>query len=631
MVRIEGPIAVLGAGNMGSGIAQACSQAGYVVRVRDVSLDILDRGRHRVGEMLDGAIERKKATPGSKEAVLDRISWTTELGPAVLGADLVVEAVFEEEAVKRDLFHQLAGLVSPSTIVVTNTSSLSVARLGEGFPGTDRFAGLHFFYPAAVNKLVEIIAGPGTSPSTQAALESLGYRLKKIPIRVQDSPGFCVNRFFVPFLNESVRIADDGLASPHTIEEVGRDLFGAALGPFELMNVTGIPIAYHSMSSLERGFGKAYAPAAGLRSHFESGATWDWKSSEVDPQRKESVANRLKGLVFGIATRLVEEGVAPAESVDRGASVGLRWKQGPFRLMSAEGLGNALRQIHAYAERWGPSFPVSRELQGRVDRGEKTWPLRSVRLEREGPIAWVLLDRPELLNSLNSELLAQLDQTFTELDRDKDVRAVVLAGSSPVFAAGADIAEMAAKDVDAGRRFGFSGQDVCRRIERFRTPVVALVEGYALGGGLELALAADFIVASEDAQLGLPEVTVGIHPGFGGATRLARLIGRAATKLLVFTGEPVSAAEAARLGFVSKVLPSASARDDARRLAYRIAEQAPLAVSWAKGVINSGMDESLDRALRLEGESAGNTFGTSDRTEGMRAFLERRKPNFTGK
>ncbi len=243
----------------------------------------------------------------------------------------------------------------------------------------------------------------------------------------------------------------------------------------------------------------------------------------------------------------------------------------------------------------------------------------------------MLLDRPEVLNALSTDLLEQLEETFRSLEKDGALRAVVLTGSSPVFAAGADIAEMERKSPAEGVEFGFVGQRAALEIERFPAPVIALVEGYALGGGLEIALAADFIVAAEGSQLGLPEVTVGIHPGMGGATRLSRLIGRAQAKMLVFTGVPVSAQEAFRLGFVAKVVPSATARDDVQALAETIASRAPLGVRWAKQVIDRGMDAPLEVALRLEADSAGRTFSTTDRTEGMRAFLERRKPAFEGK
>ncbi len=624
-------VAVLGGGTMGSGIAQAAAQAGFSVRVRDVDDAAIRRGQGLLGQMLDGAVQRKKMSSAQRDALFAKVAFSTDLAATVRDADLVVEAVFEEESVKRALFAQLAPLVGATTIVATNTSSLSVSALAEGFPEPGRFAGLHFFYPAAINKLLEIVGGRETAPATLAELERFGYLLRKIPIRTSNAAGFCVNRYFVPYLNEAARMAADGVASLATIEEVGRELFGATLGPFELMNVTGIPIAFHAETSIAKSFGAAYAPSSRLEEQFRSGQPWPWKSSTVEPEKKAAVRERFLGLTLGIATRLVEEGVATPEATDRGAVVGLRRKFGPFAQLSSVGLAEGLRLIEAYASHAPGPFPVSAELRARVTRGETTWPLRYVRVEREGPVAWVLLDRPEVLNSLNSDVLAQVDAAFAGLAVDPSVRAIVLAGSSPVFAAGADIAEMATKTLAEGLAFGFVGQRVAARVAASPAPVIALVEGYALGGGLELALAADFLVAAEGAKLGLPEVTVGIHPGMGGASRLTRLIGPARTKLLTFTGVPVSAEEAFRLGFVARVVPAATAREEVAALAATIASRAPLGVQWVKRVIDAGADAPLATALELEGESAGHTFGTSDRTEGMRAFLERRPPKFEGR
>ena len=630
-LRPPAVVAVLGGGNMGSGIAQACAQAGFSVRARDIDAPSVARGRGLIQKTLDGAIERKKMTPAERDAILGRISFGTDLREAVDGSALVIEAVFEDEAVKRALLEELAPLVRPDTVVATNTSSLSVTALGHGFPHPSRFAGLHFFFPAAVNKLVEIIGGASTAPSTLRALERFGYLLNKIPIETADRAGFCVNRFFVPYLNEAARLAEEGAASLATIEKVGRELFGATLGPFELMNVTGIPIAYHAQSSLYRAFGPAYAPAKHLEEQFKAGTPWAWKETAIEPEHESAVRRRFLGLTFGIATRLVEEGVATAEATDRGATVGLRRAWGPFAQLSTVGLAEGLEMVQEYAKRWPGNFPVSQDLRDRAKRGDRAWPLSFVKVDRRGPVAWVLLDRPEVLNSLNSAVLDQVDAAFRSLESDRTLRVVVLAGSSPVFAAGADIAEMEKKSLAEGVEFGFQAQRVAERVERFPSPVIALVEGYALGGGLELALAADFIVAAEGAQLGFPEVTVGIHSGMGGATRLTRLIGRSRTKLLTYTGVPVSAEEAYRLGFVAKLVPAASARDEVETLAELIASRAPLAVRGVKQVIDRGLDGSLASALHLEGESAGHTFGTQDRTEGMRAFLERRKPKFEGK
>ena len=332
-------IAVLGSGNMGSGIAQACAEAGFTVRVRDLTDAQLARGRSAIERTLEGAIQRRKMTPAQRDEVLGRIEFTTDLAAAVRDARLVVEAVFEDEAVKAGLFLELGPLVGSSTIVVTNTSSFSVTRLGAEFPHPGRFAGLHFFYPAAINKLLEIVGGEATDPATLKVLEAFGQRLRKIPIAVRDSAGFAVNRFFVPFMNEASQMAEEGLASLATIESVGRDLTGPSIGPFEVMNVTGIPISYHSMQSLEAAFGPAYDPSDLLAEKVKSGHPWPWRDGEVEPDRSQAVRERFEGLLVGIATRLVDEGVATR----RGRGHGRRrrsasGRRGPFGILSALGL-----------------------------------------------------------------------------------------------------------------------------------------------------------------------------------------------------------------------------------------------------------------------------------------------------
>ena len=346
---------------MGSGIAQACAQAGFTVRVRDVDAPAISRGRALIEKMLAGAIERKKMTPRKREEVLARITFSTDLAETVREASLVIEAVFEDRDVKRALFAEIAPLVGRDAAVATNTSSLSVTELSEGFPNPSRFAGLHFFYPAAVNKLVEIITGAATDPAVVAELERFAYLVRKIPIGTADRAGFCVNRFFVPYLNEAARMAEENVASLATIEEVGRELFGATLGPFELMNVTGVAIAFHAETSLYRAFGPAYAPSQLLESQFRTNRPWAWKETEVEPSKKTAVRERFLGLTIGIATRLVEEGIATAEATDRGATVGLRRTWGPFAQLSSVGIAEGLRLVDRYRPSLARELP---RLQG---------------------------------------------------------------------------------------------------------------------------------------------------------------------------------------------------------------------------------------------------------------------------
>ena len=622
-------ITVLGAGNMGSGIAQSLATAGFPTTVRDLTEKDLERGRGIIQENLQRSLKRGRLTEEKKERILQNLHFTTDIATAVTGARLVIEAVFEEEKVKKAVFAEVAAHVPDDAIVVTNTSSLSVAHLFGTFPHPERTAGLHFFFPASVNKLVEVIPGPSTSRDTLESLLALTFSLRKLPIRTRDSAGFCVNRFFVPLLNEAVRIVEEKVATIPEVEAAANELFGTKMGPFALMNATGIPIAYHAISSLYAAFGPFYAPSPLLKQQFDSGQKW-FLEGVADGARKEAVKGRLLGLVTGIAARLVEEGVTTAEETDRGAVTGLAWKVGPFALMNAAGSAATLAQVEAIHGRWSEGFPLAVKMKELGAKNEP-WHLSTVRLDKEGPIAWVLLDRPEAMNALNSRVLADIERTMIAAREDPAVRVVLLGSTSNSFAAGADISEMVGKTIAEAADFTTFGHRVMRTIETLGKPVIAVVDGYALGGGLELALSADFILAADTATLGLPEVGLGIIPGFGGTQRLARVVGPARARMMVTAALQVKAKEAYDFGLVARHYPPEKLKEEARALATAIASKAPIAVRLAREAITRGMDVPLEQGLFLERQLATYTFTTEDLREGMKAFLEKRPANFQAK
>jgi enoyl-CoA hydratase len=254
-------------------------------------------------------------------------------------------------------------------------------------------------------------------------------------------------------------------------------------------------------------------------------------------------------------------------------------------------------------------------------------------VERDGAVATLVLNRPAVLNALNAALLARLGGALDELAADPSLRAVILTGAGErAFAAGADIAELAELDgAVAGERKARAGQRVTQLIEALPVPVIAAVNGFALGGGCELALACDFRIASDNAKFGQPEVNLGVPPGYGGTQRLQRLVGSGTAMLLCLTGEPIDAAEALRIGLVQRVVPAAELRAEALRIARLIAVKAPLAVTAAKRAIREGAALPLSEGLALEALHFGALVGTSDFREGTRAFLEKRKPAFEGR
>ncbi|MHB8585777.1 MAG: 3-hydroxyacyl-CoA dehydrogenase/enoyl-CoA hydratase family protein [Thermoplasmatota archaeon] len=621
-------VTVIGAGNMGSGIAQACASGGSEVTLTDVSLDAVRKGIDRIAGPLRKRVEAGKMAAAEVDALLARIRPEADFARAVADADLVIEAVFEDLKVKEDVFARLGKFASPQAILATNTSSLSVADLARASGREARVVGLHYFFPAAVNKLVEVV---GTSTTDRSVLQDVlefSRRSGKVPIQTADAGGFAVNRFFVPWVNEAVRLLEENVANIATIEAAAKDAFGITMGPFELMNVTGIPISLHAARSLERAFGTFYAPAKLLETQVASAAPWNLTGT-VEPQKTQAVKDRLLGVVVGISTMLVEEKVATAEDTDKGATVGLRWAKGPFAILNDLGTATGLRLVEPYSRRWGTAFPVSPTLR-RLAAVNAPWTTSFVRLEVDQGIAVLTIDRPDVLNALDEQVLADLDRAVARCNDDAAIRVLILTGEGKAFVAGADIKAMATKTAVQARVFTEMGQTVFRRLAEGPKPVIAAVNGFAFGGGFELALACDLILASEKASFALPEVTLGIIPGFGGTQRLTRLVGPQTAKWLIFANERVDAAAAERLGIALRVVPHAELLPTAKALASKIATGAPLGITFAKRAANRALDQDLAGGLAYEADLATLAFATADQKEGMRAFIEKRKAVWRG-
>jgi enoyl-CoA hydratase len=259
--------------------------------------------------------------------------------------------------------------------------------------------------------------------------------------------------------------------------------------------------------------------------------------------------------------------------------------------------------------------------------------LENVILKKECHLATVTINRPKALNALNSATLKDLDTVLEDLEKDSNIYAVILTGAGEKsFVAGADIAEMKDLNEDEGTAFGELGNKVFLRLENLNKPVIAAIQGFALGGGCEISMACDIRIASETALFGQPEVGLGITPGFGGTQRLARIVGLGKAKELIYTARNIKADEALVCGLVNKVVPLESLMDEAKKMASKIIANAPIAVRLCKDAINRGMQVAIDEAVMIEAADFGKCFASEDQTEGMSAFLERRKEkNFKNK
>ena len=254
-----------------------------------------------------------------------------------------------------------------------------------------------------------------------------------------------------------------------------------------------------------------------------------------------------------------------------------------------------------------------------------------LKTEERGQVAVMTISAPRSLNALNTTILNEIDEYLDEVENGNFRCLVITGDGEKSFVAGADISEMATLGAQQGETFGKHGADVFRRIETLPYPVTAAVNGFALGGGCELAMACDIRICSDNARFGQPEVGLGIIPGFSGTVRLARLVGMGMAKQLIYTGKPIKADEALRIGLVNAVVPQAELMDKAMELADQIAANAPLAVSAAKLCINTEYDMPAEEAIAFESRAFGLCFNTEDQKQGMKAFLEKGKYEFQGK
>jgi enoyl-CoA hydratase/3-hydroxyacyl-CoA dehydrogenase len=669
----ERRIGVVGAGNMGSGIAQKTATEGFDVVLVDLDEAAARKGHDRIRDLLAEGVERRIFPEKVAEGILGRVRPTGDLS-ALADTDVVVEAVFEDLGVKKDLFSKLDGICSERTILATNTSSFTVDDVAAATGRADRVVGLHYFYHPAKNRLVEVVAGSKTSDESFSRAWTFAEATGKTPIRSADSPGFVVNRFFVPWINEAARLLEEGVADIPTIEATAKEAFRIGMGPFELMNVTGVPIALHAATTLGERLGPFYAPSKRLAEQVEKREPWTLEGT-ASGEGAEAVRRRLLGLTFLIASALVEEGVASVEDTDIGARVGLRWSLGPFELANRVGPAEAAAMAAEVAAPW--DLPVPKLLAGRTDPFE----FRLVSLEVEDGLAEIVLNRPDALNALNEQVVDQLAEAFDRADADPAVRTIVLRGTGKAFVAGADIRyfvkNIEADRIDAIRAFTERAQELFRRIDESGKLVICRLDGLSLGGGSELALCADVIVATDKGSLGFPETGIGIYPGLGGTQRTTRRVGVALARWLVLTGTPVPAGVAAAIGLVDEVVPperisgrirelheagrapersrpgvpaeleavarffadasvdalleGTAAPDDPRaaKEAGRVKHKAPLATRIADRLIREGAEKDLAEGLALELSHLDEIFRTKDAYEGL-SSLGRKRPEFTG-
>lgn len=360
-------IAIIGAGTMGAGIATSLGQQGRAVSLVDANADAVARALAGAGKFYARAVEKGRMTAAEADAAHANI---TAVSLENLGdCDLVIEAVFEEFAVKQDLYKRLNAVIDDEVVVATNTSALRVSELAQGVRNPAAFLGLHYFNPAEINPIVEVVKGNATDDAIYARALEFCRRTGKKPIACRDQYGFAINRFFVPYGNEAIRLMDEGIGTPAQIDRVAQDCLGAAGGPFMVTNLVKPKIMYHAQNNL-RPLGDFYLPAGSLAEKGDSDYSFDLgEGTEPDTLADAAagtVADRLRAALFFPVLQALDEDVAAASDIDMGAELALRFARPPCRLMDELGRHEVRRIVALMTEKYNAPMPGALERVGRL-------------------------------------------------------------------------------------------------------------------------------------------------------------------------------------------------------------------------------------------------------------------------
>ncbi len=660
--------AVVGGGTMGGEIAQAIAAADIPVVVKDIDQKFVDAALEKARAVTEGQLARlvkkEKLTQAQADArlaeVMGSITGTTsydEFGDV----DFVIEAVPEKMAIKQAVFREIDAATPGHAILASNTSALSVTEMGETTLRADKVCGFHFFYPASVMPLVEVVVGEETSRETATAAYNFAQAIKKQPIVCGEIPGFVVNRVLMATIGEIWRAQEDQGLSLKAIDEAIAAAQVAPMGPFFLTDLLGLDTVLHVAEHLNESYGESFYVHQGLKRLVadgklgaKSGGEGFFKDGEqtipgdAAPDAEELVAMfTCRALIE--ACLLVEEGICSVRDIDLGmmAGAGLDPRRGllpPFWKADVEGLDTVLEKIEMLEEKHGERFapPVTLKrlvAQGRLglgsgqgfypypqpDEGEQA---ETVKLETRGDvaIAW-LANLP--MNAVSPDVIRDLGSVWERVKAADGIGAMVIASAVPVvFSAGADIKAFTRMDEESGAELIHAGHALLRDLGQAPVATIAAVNSIAFGGGCEMAMACDVRIAAEAAVFGQPEIKLGIIPGFGGTQRLPRLVGANKALEMNLIGEAVLSEEALELGLVNRVVPDHELLETALMWARKLAAQAPIAIGQIKQVSDKG---DLDEGIEAEKQGFATAFNSADAKEGIAAFLGKRSPKWSAK
>jgi enoyl-CoA hydratase/3-hydroxyacyl-CoA dehydrogenase len=660
--------AVVGAGTMGGQIAQTIAAAGIDVVLKDVKQEFVDAGLAEARNVTAGQfarlVKKEKLTQEQADAATDEVMGriTGSLTYDGFGdVDLVIEAVPERMDIKQAVFAELDAVTPGRAILASNTSSLSITEIGDSTLRPEKVIGFHYFYPASVMPLIEIVRGDDTSSETVTAMVNFGQTIKKQPIVCADAPGFVVNRILNSGASEIWRAQEERGLSIKAVDEAVGGQNVAPMPPFFLIDLLGLDTVYHVAEHLNESFGDRFYVHKGMgelvakkQLGAKTGGSGFFKDGEpqipgdVTEVDGAELAELMALKSFVEACLVLEDGLCTTREIDLGlmAGAGMDPRRGlfpPFMKADVEGLDTILERLEALEEKHGERFAPPTTLkrlvaQGRLgaksgmgfyaypqaDEGDQP---ETVKLETRGDVAIAWLTNGQV-NPISPDVIRDLGTVWGKV-RSGGVRALVIASGSPVvFSAGADIKAFTQMDEASGKELVDSAHGLLREMGTSDVVTIAAVNSLAFGGGCELAMACDVRIAAQSAIFGQPEIKLGIIPGFGGTQRLPRLVGENKALEMNLIGDAITADEAYEYGLVNRVVPDHELLETALSWARQLAGQAPIAVGQIKTVSMKG---DLDEGIEAEKQGFATAFFSEDAKEGIGAFLGKRAPKWQGK
>ena len=554
-------VAVIGSGQIGPDIAlyfaKTLSPDGVQTVVVDISEAALESGRAKLEKKLAKGVESKAFTPEQQAQMLASLTFTSDYG-AIAGADFVVEAATENEALKGKIFGQVEGLVAADTILASNSSHLEPEVIFAASKTPERTLVIHYFFPAERNLVVEIVPSKHTDPALVDWLLSFYEAIGKVPVRVASRYGYALDPVFEGLFQAAAQLAERGVATTKQIDQVQRKALGMTVGSFTAMNLTGgNPITNVGLGHYTTKIHAWFKSPPSLQEKVASKSAWEvpgrGEQIDVPAPLVDKITAALRGAYFGLVGEIVDAGLISIADFDMALELGLDMRPA-FRLMNELGTTEALALVEAFAKD-NPGFPVPQCIAAHGREG-RPFDVPVVLQEDVDGVRVLTIRRPKVLNALNEGVFDELKARFLAADADPAVKAVVLTGfGRKAFVSGADVHFLARIETQAqGEATSRGSQLVLDAIEDCKKPSVCALNGLAFGGGIELAMACNVRIAKKGLRplAAQPEANLGIIPGAGGSQRLPRLIGLEKAAALLRTCRPISAADALALGLIQE-------------------------------------------------------------------------------